>query len=142
MSMSLHSVETLRRHAAATLSRRSSLAALGGAALAAGLFAPWRTGATDDEGKQQCQGHHEECEAAVREVCSGEGVPEADCLAAVSPCCAFFANGNVGDGLRCFFRQWLTPIAMDGSPVPSQASPVPASTPEMETGTVTIRVFC
>ncbi len=91
--------ETTRRGA----SRRTSLLALGGAAVAATLGAPSLLKAKRRKsGKGQCRKQRSQCRGGVEEFCATTGLPEM-CLNDFLPCCDRLTGCTVGGAVTCVF---------------------------------------
>jgi hypothetical protein len=122
--MSEQVFDAFTRKAAQAVSRRSSLAALSGAALAAGLLAtPITSAAKDNKGKKakqkakkRCTQQEDQCHEAVQVFCTpaaaasaesvtAEGTPEF-CKQQFSPCCEFFANCDARTGVACLLERF------------------------------------
>jgi hypothetical protein len=119
--------DTFTRRATQAVSRRSSLAALSGAALAAGLLAtPITTAAKGNKGNKgkkakqeankRCTQQEGQCHDAVQVFCApvapastesvtAEGTPEF-CRQQFSPCCEFFANCDARTGVACLLERF------------------------------------
>jgi hypothetical protein len=112
----------LTHHTADAVSRRSSLAALSAAALAAGLLGSTITEAKDDQAKKakkkarkRCRNQEGQCEGAVQAFCQAldllpesvrsEGIP--DCVPRFSVCCPFFSTCNAEAGVRCLLDAFI-----------------------------------
>jgi len=118
-----HRFETLTRTAAELVSRRSSLLALGSAAVAAVLgSAPVAKAAKKDNGTKRlkkklrrttqeaqqvrqefaaaCAAQPGQCQAAMTALCATAMDPQ-QCLQIVTPCCAQITNCNVGPAFTC-----------------------------------------
>ena len=93
-------------------SRRGSLVALGGVALAASLLAPGVTSAKKHGGKKgkhkgkdkrECTPQDAQCRAALPGLCaaavSSESVGE--CVALLEPCCVFFHECKLTEAFAC-----------------------------------------
>jgi hypothetical protein len=98
------------RRAADTVSRRSSLAALSGAALAAGLLAPMTSRAKDDKAKKakrkarrKCQRQVDQCRQGVGDLCLViYGSPSAgECILHFDECCQPLASCDVPQAVAC-----------------------------------------
>ncbi len=108
--MSDRAIEVISRRAADALSRRGSLLALGGLALAAAM--PASTAKADknrhkhkhkkkkkNNGTVLCQGQVAPCQAFFSGLCMGDD----DCVAEFVPCCAPLATCNSVGLLDCLF---------------------------------------
>jgi hypothetical protein len=120
--------DTLTRRAADVVSRRSSLAALGGATLAAGLLAPLAAEAKDNKAKKakkkakkKCKKQEGQCNEAVQAFCSSlnnnlvetvgdEGFPFNECVQRFSFCCPFFSSCNAREGVECLLSRFLVKV--------------------------------
>ena len=93
-------IAALARQATA-VSRRGSLRALGGAALAGTLAAPTvaRAGKSGKKSGKRCQKQREQCREVFAERCQGSQV----CEEAFAPCCEQFAQCRAEAALRCIF---------------------------------------
>ena len=114
--MSEHRVETLARTAADAVSRRASVLAFGGAALAAVMRGAPVARAKDKGAKrakkklkkvkkqfaQACAAQPGQCQAAMSAFCATTNDP-AVCLQLVTPCCALITDCNVGPAFTCLF---------------------------------------
>jgi hypothetical protein len=86
--MTTHGFETVTRHAAAGISRRSSLLTLSGAALAAtagkpGVSAAKKGGEScGKKHKKKCNNNKAACNALAAPIC-----PDPECLATFAVCC-------------------------------------------------------
>lgn len=91
---------TTRR--AASMSRRGSLRALGGAALTGFLAAPVAAGAgnTGRKAQRRCRRQREQCRTVFADLC--EGAPT--CEAAFAPCCEHFSRCDAGKGITCVYQ--------------------------------------
>jgi hypothetical protein len=114
--------EPLARHVTEVVSRRSSLAALSGAALAAGLVAPLTASAKDNKAKKakkkakkKCKRQRGQCEAAVQAFCpppngpssgsvTADGNGPSNCVQRFSACCPFFSTCNAQQGVECLLK--------------------------------------
>jgi hypothetical protein len=116
--VSEHRFDTIARTAAAAVSRRTSVLAFGGAALAAAMRGAPVAGAARDNGAkkvrkklkkvkkqfaQACAAQPGQCQAAVNAFCAEKGMGQAQCLQQLSPCCALITDCNVGPGFTCIF---------------------------------------
>jgi hypothetical protein len=115
--MNQHAFDVVTRSAADAVSRRSSLAALGAAALAAGLLAPTTFAAKDKakkakkKARKKCRNQQGQCEASVQAFCASinsmatESVTaEGSCLGLLSPCCTFLSTCNASSSTTCFLQ--------------------------------------
>ena len=110
--MSEQIIDTVSRRAADTRSRRASLLALGGMALAAVTAAPSvakggkggkkrkkRNGGNGNTGEQlaqaKCASQGDQCRASLAALCQGS-----ECLSRLI-CCDFFATCDAPTGLKC-----------------------------------------
>lgn len=95
--------DAFARHAAAAVSRRTSLLTLGGAALTAAIAAPVAANANEarKKVKKKCKKQGKQCRSATIEVCEGNQ----NCVDSLVPCCAFLARCKAGAYLDCFFSQ-------------------------------------
>ena len=113
--MSEQIIDTITRHAASAVSRRASLAALGGMALAAVTALPSTAkggkrgksrkkrnggnGSSGNAGEQlaqaKCASQGDQCRASLAALCRGS-----ECLSKLI-CCDFFATCNAPTGLKC-----------------------------------------
>lgn len=99
--MSARAFDALTRHAADAVSRRGSLLALGGAALAAAAVEkPARARQkAKKQVKKKCKRQVAPCRSFFAGVCFGD--PE--CEAALFPCCDFLAKCDSGAMFECLF---------------------------------------
>jgi hypothetical protein len=89
--------DVLARQAA---SRRSSLLALGGAALAAAVSEPTRAKQkTKKQVRKKCRRQVAPCRSFFAGVCFGDP----DCEAALFPCCDYLAQCDSGSMFECIF---------------------------------------
>lgn len=98
--MSERAFDALTRHAADTVSRRGSLLALSGVALVAAVAEP--VGAKRKAKKQvkkKCKRQVAPCRSFFAGVCFGD----AECEAALFPCCDFLAQCDSGAMFECIF---------------------------------------
>jgi hypothetical protein len=109
--MNEHAFEGFTRSVANPVSRRSALATLSGAALAAGLLAPATGAAKDNKAKKKCKRQRRQCEAAVQTFCdallTGESVTAQGgltCAQVLLPCCAHFSTCNASAGTTCLLQ--------------------------------------
>ena len=104
--------DALSRSLGDASSRRGSLAALGGLALAASFLAPSVTearkqggkkGKHKGKGKRKCTPQDAQCRAALPELCaaavSSDSVGE--CVSLLEPCCVFFHECNLPGAFAC-----------------------------------------
>jgi hypothetical protein len=123
--MNEQTFDLFTRRAAEAVSRRSSLAALGGATLAAGLLAPLAAEAKDNKAKKakkkakkKCRKQEGQCNEAVQAFCNAllnnnnlaetvgdEGIPLNECIERFSFCCQFFSNCNAQQGTQCLLER-------------------------------------
>ena len=112
--MSDRSFDTFTKRAAEAVSRRGSLLALSGAALAFGLTGPTLTeakkgGKNNDKCKKQVsrckEGLAELCDAVfpnkTRRGAQSDGVVVFDCFSAFDQCCAFLGGCNTAQAFAC-----------------------------------------
>jgi hypothetical protein len=114
--MSERIIDTVSRRAADAASRRASLLALGGMALAAVAAAPSAASAGKKRKKRKkrgggngnaigplaqarCASQVDQCRTSITALCEGN----ADCLALLS-CCNSFVTCDAVGALRCIFR--------------------------------------
>jgi hypothetical protein len=121
--MNEQAFDGLTRRAAAAVSRRSSLAALGGAALAAGLVAPTPYDVRAAKGKKKkkkCQKQLGQCQEATKEFCDSLPIvkivaqsvtAEGTCEAFLSECCSHFSSCNAREGVECLLERVLETVA-------------------------------
>jgi hypothetical protein len=118
--MSEPTFDAFTRRAAAAVSRRSSLATFGGAALAASLLAPTVNAAQNKakkakkKARKKCRNQQGQCETSVQAFCnlppnatavasvSAEGMPT--CFELLSPCCTFLSTCNASASTTCFLQ--------------------------------------
>jgi hypothetical protein len=108
--MHAQTFDTLTRQTASSVSRRRSLLALGGAAVAGALAAPMLALASKDskkakkKKKKKCNGQIGQCEDFFTDLCAN---PDAECepdeLAAARFCCSQLKNCKAGEAVSCFF---------------------------------------
>jgi hypothetical protein len=105
--MDIKTFDAIARQVAA-VSRRGTIRALGGAAMAAGLAAPTviRAGEAGKNGRKRCKRQRGQCLAFFAEFCEPKDDP-AGCLEEVRPCCEHFARCNAGAGIECLFETIL-----------------------------------
>lgn len=86
---------------AASVSRRGSLRALGGAAIVAALTTPLAASAKSSGEKtgKRCRRQRDQCRTVFAGLC--EGFPS--CEAAYAPCCEHFSRCDAGKGISCIF---------------------------------------
>ena len=103
--MSDHAIDTITRRAADVVSRRGSLLALGGAALAATMVTPAaapakkRASRARKQVRKTCRRKARECNTFFTPLCGGD--PE--CKEEMATCCAHFGKCNVPEALECIF---------------------------------------
>jgi len=86
-------------HTAESLSRRTSLIALGGAALSVvARPSPARAGKAGKKAKKKCKRQIGQCESSIATVCSGG---PAGCEEVLAPCCSSFKNCKAGAAYQC-----------------------------------------
>jgi hypothetical protein len=98
--MSTRAFEAFTRHAAAAVSRRTSLTALGATAVVAALAAPRSAPAKAKAGKKakkRCQKQVGACRAALVDVCDGS----AYCEEVLLPCCPKLKTCNAPAFIDC-----------------------------------------
>jgi ribulose kinase len=99
--------DALTRRTATAVSRRSSLVALGGAALGTAA-APWHAsaGKAGKKAKKKCRKQVNKCKNAVRDYCNTLMSFE-ECLDELLPCCDPLRKCQAGSSTECiidFFR--------------------------------------
>jgi hypothetical protein len=102
--MNSSALDALTRNAGA-VSRRSSLLAFGGVALATALTAPAKARAGKGgkkKAKRQCTKQKPQCVAAVTDYCDTLVDPPL-CKSSYLPCCEQFTGCNVDAGIACLF---------------------------------------
>jgi hypothetical protein len=100
--MNSNAFDALTRHAG-SVSRRGSLRAFGGAALATTLAAPAQTRAgkgKKKKAKNQCKKQQPQCVTTVTDFCALTLNP-ALCEGDFLPCCEEFTGCNVDAGIAC-----------------------------------------
>jgi hypothetical protein len=113
--MSEHAFDALTRRASTAVSRRSSLAALGGAALVAAVASPAIVEASKagkkakKKARKKCRQQQGQCEASVQTFCASlngaasESVSaEGSCLGLLLPCCASLSTCDAATSTTCF----------------------------------------
>ena len=101
-SLSDRAIDVISRRTADALSRRGSLLALGGLALAASVPASTvkgRKGKNRKKRRKTCQRQVAPCQAFFTAICFGDP----DCEAEFFPCCEQLANCDSAGLLECFF---------------------------------------
>jgi hypothetical protein len=92
--------DAFTRHAADAVSRRNSLLALGGMALAAGIAEPAiAKKKSKNQAKKKCRRQVPRCKSYFAGFCLGDP----DCEAELFPCCEFLAKCDPGSMLDCLF---------------------------------------
>jgi hypothetical protein len=89
---------------ARVLSRRTSLLALGSAAVTA--VTPTRTSAKKHHGgktSKQCQQQASDCITFITDLCNQQTTPQ-ECKTLFLPCCPPFGTCNVSKALTCIFK--------------------------------------
>jgi len=109
--MDITTVVSASRQAAAGVSRRASLLALGAAGLAAALASPFGVEASK-KGKKRCTKQKKQCTSQVKASCGQLGGDEQECLDAVLPCCA---TCNLANGVICVLDFFVNPGGMNGA---------------------------
>jgi len=89
------------RHVA-SMTRRGSLRALGGAALIGALASPMTVsaGKAGKKAEKRCERQREECRTVFADLCEGEPT----CEAAYAPCCEHLSRYDAGKGIACMFQ--------------------------------------
>jgi hypothetical protein len=104
--MNSNAFDAITRHAGVH-SRRGSLRALGGAALATTLAAPAnaraRKGGKKKNANKQCKKQKAQCVAVVTAFCAKTGDP-ALCESVYLPCCKHFTGCSVEAGITCIIQ--------------------------------------
>lgn len=106
--MTAHTVEDLSRRAAEVLSRRGSLAALGGFA-AANMFDANDARGKKGGGDKKCKKQVEKCRNGLADLCKtvfdppdgGDNFDSQDCIDAFTRCCRFLDGCNTGQAFTC-----------------------------------------
>ncbi len=106
--MGISTFTSITRQAAAGMSRRASLLALGAAGLTAALTSPLGAEASK-KGKKKCNTQKKQCASQVRSLCAQFGAEEQECLNLILPCCD---TCNVGNGVTCVFDVFANPGGM------------------------------
>jgi hypothetical protein len=86
---------TLTVHTATALSRRASMLAIGGAALAASAAPmPTRAGKASKKAKKRCKRQVGQCESMIAPACAAADllVSEEECVDTLLPCCQPFKD--------------------------------------------------
>jgi hypothetical protein len=102
------SVNALAHRTAPSLTRRTSLVAIGGAALASALArpAPAHAGKAGKKAKKMCRRQIGQCETSVTAFCATASelleIDREACEASVLPCCGSFKGCQAGSFFRCF----------------------------------------
>lgn len=104
--MTDHAFDAIARHAAAAVSRRSSLLALGGAALAASAVGPSvaRAGKAGKKAKKKCKRQRGPCLDTVELVCAeltDPGAEREQCIETFTECCGFLAKCQAANFFEC-----------------------------------------
>jgi len=109
--MDAHAFDAIARRTADSVSRRRSLLALGGAALAASLALPQAAtakqnrkgkGKNNNNGKDRCKAQVGKCQDGIASLCLAifeEDSPE--CTELFSPCCRFLQNCETAQAFAC-----------------------------------------
>jgi hypothetical protein len=98
-------IDALPVSAADALSRRRSLIALCGVALAAavGIPAPARAGKAGKKSKKKCRRQIGQCESSVKAFCVAPLlIGPTECETLLLPCCQSFAGCHAGNAYQCF----------------------------------------
>jgi hypothetical protein len=94
-------IDAVTRRLAGVVSRRSSLRALGAAALAATVTRPSlaKAGKARKNSRKRCNRQAPQCRAFYRDFCQGNPTCEEDFFA----CCTFLGRCNASGWLQCFY---------------------------------------
>lgn len=106
--MDISTAVSATRQAAAGVSRRASLLALGAAGLTAALATPFGAEASK-KGKKRCNKQKKQCTSQVQAFCGQFGAEEQECLDQVLPCCA---TCNLANGVTCVLDIFASPNGM------------------------------
>ena len=100
--MNNHHFDTVARDTAAAVSRRTSLLAIGGAALTAAMAQPAsaKRGNSRNTSQKRCKTQTGQCLAAVAEYCAPLELPQV-CEAFLGPCCEKLAQCDAGRTVSC-----------------------------------------
>ena len=99
--MSMHPSDVVAKRTASSLSRRTSLVALGGAAVTTALRpSSTRAGKVSRKVKRTCKRQIGQCQSSVASFCAE--APEG-CEEAIAPCCASFKGCKAGAVYACIF---------------------------------------
>jgi hypothetical protein len=92
--------DVVTRRAAEVVSRRRSIIAMGGAALAAAISNPLETeaGKSGKKSKKRCKRQKQQCRSFYEGLCQGDPFCEERYFA----CCEFLASCNASAYLQCF----------------------------------------
>jgi hypothetical protein len=97
-------IDTLTIQTATVLSRRASLLALGGVAIAASADrTPALAGAASKKAKKRCRRQIGQCESAIASACADPEirVSQQECLALIRPCFQHFGSCQAAAAFDC-----------------------------------------